>query len=61
MIANIRRLPEVLKMSAAAIEDLYQELNRSPPPEATALITELHELTRDILISRDYINSKIRL
>jgi hypothetical protein len=29
MIANIRRLPEALKMSAIAIEDLYKELNRA--------------------------------
>ena len=61
MIANIRRLPEALKMSANAIEDLYKELNRPAPPEATALIKELHELAREILISQDFLNSKIKL
>ncbi|HTF79766.1 MAG TPA: hypothetical protein VK620_36585 [Bradyrhizobium sp.] len=61
MIANIRRLPEALKMSAIAIEDLYKELNRTPPQEATDLIKELHELARDILTSQDFLNSKIKL
>ena len=61
MITNIRRLPEALKMSANAIEGLYKELNRTPPPEATALIKELHELARDILTSQDYLNSKVKL
>ena len=61
MIANIRRLPEALKMSADAIEHLYQELDRPPPPEAAALIKELHELAREILISQDFLNSKIKL
>jgi hypothetical protein len=61
MIPNIRRLPEALKMSATAIEGLYKELNRTPPPEATALIKELHELARDILTSQDFTNSKMRL
>jgi hypothetical protein len=61
MIPNIRRLPEALKMSATAIESLYKELNRTPPPEATALIKELHELARDILTSQDFINSKMKL
>ena len=61
MIANIRRLPEALKMSANAIEDLYKELNWPAPPEATALIKELHELAREILISQDFLNSKIKL
>jgi hypothetical protein len=61
MITNIRRLPEAPKMSATAIEGLYKELDRTPPPEATDLIKELHELARDILTSQDFLNSKIKL
>jgi hypothetical protein len=61
MIANIKRLPEALKMSAIAIEDLYKELDRTPTQEATDLIKELHELARDILTSQDFLNSKIKL
>jgi hypothetical protein len=61
MIANIKRLPEVLKISADAIEALYKELERKPPPEAADLVQELHKLARDILTSQDYLNAKVRL
>ena len=61
MITNIKRLPEVLKVSADAIERLYKELKRNPPPDATDLIKELRELARDILTSQDYLNAKIKL
>ena len=61
MIPNIKRLPEVLKISADAIEILYKELERNPPPEATDLIKELRRLAREILTSQDYLNAKIKL
>ena len=48
-------------MSADAIEGLYKELDRNPPPEATDLIKELRELARDVLTSQDYLNAKIKL
>jgi hypothetical protein len=54
-------LPEVLKMSADAIEGLYKELERNPPPEAADLINELRRLARDVLTSQDYLNAKIKL
>jgi hypothetical protein len=61
MITNIKRLPEVLKISAEAIEGLYKELERNPPPEATNLIKELRKLAKDVLTSQEYLNAKIKL
>jgi hypothetical protein len=47
MIRKIKRLPEVMKVSADTIEGLYKELKRAPPPDVEAVIRELHELARD--------------
>ena len=58
---KMKRLPEALKMAADAIEGLYKELERGPPPEATSLIAELRELAREVLTSQEHINSKIKL
>jgi hypothetical protein len=61
MIRKIKRLPEVMKVSADTIEGLYKELKRAPPPDVEALIRELHELARDVLTSQEYLNAKVRL
>jgi hypothetical protein len=58
---KIRRLPEALKGAADAIEDLHKEMKRPLPPWARDQVTELRELTKNVLESQEYQNSKIRL
>jgi hypothetical protein len=47
--------------SAEDVSQCYRGSVQTPPPEATALIRELHELARDILTSQDFLNSKVKL
>ncbi len=48
MISNEARLGEVLRMAALAINELYKELDRSPPQEAVRLVRELQEYAEQI-------------
>jgi len=49
-----------MKTSADIIEDLSKKTNGAPSPETTKLIKELRELTREILTSQEFLNSKIK-
>ncbi|MGB8604430.1 hypothetical protein [Bradyrhizobium sp.] len=50
-----------MKASADTIEDLCKKANEAPSPETAKLIKDLRELTREILSSQEYLNSKIKL
>jgi hypothetical protein len=60
-MTEIKRLPEVLRTSADALEGLYKELERNPPPEAIHLIKELRDLSNSILSNQDFLNSTFKL
>jgi len=58
---SLKRVSDALKMSADALEEHYKERNGPPSAETAKLIKELRELTREILTSQDFLNSKIKL
>jgi len=58
---SLKRISDALRLSADALEGYCKERNGSPPTETAMLIKELRELTREILTSQDFLNSKIKL
>jgi hypothetical protein len=58
---NLKRISDALRTSADAIEDLHKKPNSLSSTETAELIKELRELTREILISQEFLNSKIKL
>jgi hypothetical protein len=56
---SLKRVSDALRMSADALEGHFKE--RPPPTETAKLIKELRELTREIVTSQDFLNSKIKL
>jgi len=58
---RLKKIADALRISADALEEQYKEGNRPPPTETAKLIKELHELTREILTSQEFLNSKIKL
>jgi hypothetical protein len=58
---RLKRISDALRMSADALEGYYKERNGPPSTETAKLIEELRELTREILTSQDFLNSKIKL
>jgi hypothetical protein len=54
-------MADVMKMSADTIEGHYKKANGVPSAEAAKLIKELRELSREILTSQEFLNSKIKL
>ncbi len=57
---RLKRISDAMKTSADIIEDLSKKTNGAPSPETTKLIKELRELTREILTSQEFLNSKIK-
>ena len=58
---SLKRISDALKMSADTLEGYHKERKGPPSSETAKLIKELRELTREILTSEDFLNSKIRL
>lgn len=58
---RLKRISDAMKASADTIEDLCKKANEAPSPETAKLIKDLRELTREILSSQEYLNSKIKL
>jgi hypothetical protein len=58
---RLKRIADVLRMSADALEEHYKEGKGPPSAETAKLIKELRELTREILTSQEFLNSKIKL
>jgi hypothetical protein len=54
-------MADVMKMSADTIEGHYKQAKGVPSTEAAKLIKELRELSREILTSQEFLNSKIKL
>jgi hypothetical protein len=57
----LKKISDVMRMSADTIEDLYKKTNGVPSPETANLIKELRELTREIRTSQEFLNSRIKL
>jgi hypothetical protein len=51
----------VLATAADALEALYKELGRSPPPEGVDLINNLRRFADDFLSNPDVLNSDFKL
>jgi hypothetical protein len=58
---SLKRISDALRMSADALEEYHKERNGPPSTEPAKLIKELRELTREILTSQEFLNSKIKL
>jgi hypothetical protein len=58
---SLERVSDALRISADALEGYCKERNGPPATETAKLIKELRELTREILTSQDFLNSKIKL
>jgi hypothetical protein len=61
LVLRLKKIADVMKMSADTIEGHYKEANGVPSTEAAKLIKELRELSREILTSQEFLNSKIKL
>jgi hypothetical protein len=58
---RLKRIADVMRMSADALEGYCKERNEPPSTETAKLIKELRALTREILTSQEFLNSKIKL
>ena len=58
---RLKRITDAMKASADTLENLYTKTNGTPPDETAKLIKELRELTKEILTSQEFLNSKIKL
>jgi hypothetical protein len=60
-VLKLKKIADVMKMSADTIEGHFKEADGEPSPEAANLVKELRELSREILTSQEFLNSKIKL
>ena len=60
-VLRLKKIADVMKMSADTIEGHFKEADGEPSPEAANLVKELRELSREILTSQEFLNSKIKL
>jgi hypothetical protein len=60
-VLKLKKIADVMKLSADSIEGHFKEAGREPSPEAANLVRELRELSREILTSQEFLNSKIKL
>jgi hypothetical protein len=58
---KLKRITDAMKASADTLENLYTKANGTLPDETAKLIKELRELTKEILTSQEFLNSKIKL
>jgi hypothetical protein len=60
-VLKLKKIADVMKLSADSIEGHFKEAGGEPSPEAANLVRELRELSREILTSQEFLNSKIKL
>jgi hypothetical protein len=60
-VLRLKKIADVMKLSAETIEGQFKEVDGEPSPETANLIKELRELSREILTSQEFFNSKIKL
>jgi len=58
---RLKKIADVMRRSADALEGHQKEHNGHPSTETAKLIKELRALTREILTSQEFLNSKIKL
>jgi hypothetical protein len=60
-VLKLKKIADVMKLSADTIEGHFKAADGEPSPEAANLVKELRELSREILTSQEFLNSKIKL